>query len=49
MWADIKDIIVKTIISIQRELAHSYRLHQPADIENHMAFELLGFDIILDA
>lgn len=49
IWADIKDIIVKTMLSIQRELSHSYRLNQPADLENHMAFELLGFDIILDS
>ena len=27
MWFDIKDIIVKTMLSIQRELSHSYRMN----------------------
>jgi tubulin polyglutamylase TTLL6/13 len=31
MLSDIKDIIIKTMLSIQRELAHSYRVNQPAD------------------
>ena len=26
MWAEIKDIIIKTMLTIQPELAHSYRL-----------------------
>lgn len=49
MLNDIKDIIVKTMLSVQRELAHSYRMNQPTDVENRMCFELLGFDIMLDS
>jgi tubulin polyglutamylase TTLL6/13 len=50
-WEEVKsqiqDLCVKTILSIQRELAHSYRMHQPSD-ESGMCFELLGFDVLLD-
>ncbi len=49
MKADINDIIIKTLLTIQSDLAHSYRLNQPADSECLMCFELLGFDIILDS
>ena len=44
----IKDIIVKTMLSIQPDLLHNYRTCQPADRECSMCFELLGFDIIID-
>ena len=43
----IKDLILKTVLSIQHELSHSYRSVQPADSEARMCFELLGFDIML--
>lgn len=45
---EIKDVIIKTLISVQHELAHNYRACQPTDLENRMCFEILGFDIILD-
>ena len=48
LMGEIKDIVVKTILPIQQELAHNYRTCQPADQENLMCFEILGFDIILD-
>ena len=48
LMSEIKDIVVKTILPIQHELAHNYRTCQPSDIENLMCFEILGFDIILD-
>ncbi len=44
-----KDVIIKTVLSIQKDLAHSYRTNQPSDQEAHMCFELLGFDVILDS
>ena len=44
----IKDIVIKTLISIQPDLLHSYRTCQPGDIYNNMCFEILGFDIMLD-
>ena len=40
---------MKTLISVQQELSHSYRTSQPSDFENRMCFELLGFDVILDS
>lgn len=45
---EIDQIIIKTMVSVQQDLMHSYRANQPADLENRMCFELLGFDIILD-
>ena len=48
IMGEIKEVITKTLITIQHELAHNYRTCQPADLENLMCFEVLGFDIILD-
>lgn len=48
LLAKIKDIIVKTMLSIQPDLLHNYRTCQPADREFSMCFEILGFDILLD-
>jgi len=31
LWSGIKDIIIKTMLTIQPELSHSYRTCQPAD------------------
>ena len=42
------DMIVKTIITAQPNLSHMYRTCQPDDNENQMAFEVLGFDVMLD-
>jgi tubulin polyglutamylase TTLL6/13 len=47
--SQIKDIIVKTLISIQPDLVHHYRTSQPGDIYNNMCFEILGFDVIIDS
>lgn len=47
VWSEIKDIIIKTMLTIQPDLSHSYRTCQPADTESLMCFELLGFDILL--
>ena len=43
-----RDMIVKTLISIQPDLVHHYRTSQPSDIYNNMCFEILGFDILID-
>ena len=48
IMGEVKDIIIKTLITIQHDLAHNYRTCQPSDFENLMCFEILGFDIILD-
>lgn len=43
------DIIIKTLISIQPDLAHNYRMNQPNDKEGNMCYEILGFDIMFDS
>ncbi|KAF8822032.1 Tubulin-tyrosine ligase family protein [Cardiosporidium cionae] len=49
VMADIEDLAVKTIATIQPNLAHAYNSCQPDDLSNSMCFEILGFDIILDS
>lgn len=49
----IKDIIIKTMLTIQPDLVHNYKICRPREkdpkkFSNKMCFELLGFDIILD-
>ena len=44
----IYDIVIKTIISIQPKLLHSYNVLQPRSKEHDMCFEILGFDIFID-
>lgn len=46
---DIKETIVKSLITVQPSLAHTYRSCQPDDVENSMCFEILGFDIFIDS
>ena len=46
--AQMRDIVVKTLISVQPDLYHHYRASQPSDIYNNMCFEILGFDILID-
>lgn len=41
-------MIIKTLISAQTHLAQNYKSYQIDDYENSMAFEILGFDIMLD-
>ena len=47
--SDIKSVIIKTLCTVQPILCHTYRSCQPDDTENSMCFEILGFDIFLDA
>lgn len=44
----IKDIVVKTMVTSQPYLAHLYRSCQPEDTDNSMCFQVLGFDILID-
>ena len=46
IWAEIEEIVVKTIITVQPQLQHIYRSCQTK--EPDCCFELLGFDIMLD-
>lgn len=48
LWADISDMIVKTMCVAQPLLAHLYRSSQPNDPTNSICFQILGFDIFLD-
>ena len=41
-------MIIKTLISAQPNLAQSYKNYHTEDYENSLAFEILGFDIMLD-
>jgi len=45
----IKEIIIKTLCSVQPELSNSYRTSQPTDDHNDKCFEVLGFDILIDS
>lgn len=44
----IKDMIVKTVITGQPILSHEYKISQPDCLDNSMAFQILGFDILID-
>jgi len=46
IWKEIEEIVIKTIITAQPQLAHYYRSSQAK--EPDICFELLGFDIMLD-
>eukprot|EP00927_Polykrikos_kofoidii_P030286 TRINITY_DN26084_c0_g1_i1.p1 TRINITY_DN26084_c0_g1~~TRINITY_DN26084_c0_g1_i1.p1 ORF type:complete len:1050 (-),score=183.36 TRINITY_DN26084_c0_g1_i1:208-3357(-) len=48
LHAEIEDLVIKTLIAVQPSLSHFYHSCQPDDVENAMAFEILGFDVILD-
>ena len=45
---EIKDIIVKTLISGQPIVSEAFQHCQLDDFENSMCFEILGFDIMFD-
>ena len=38
IWRSISDMIVKTVISVQPILAHTYRTCQPDNLANNMCF-----------
>jgi len=44
----IKDVIMKTLFSVQPIIADSYKICQPFNYSNDMCFEVLGFDIMID-
>ena len=45
---EVKDIIVKTLITGQPELSHLYKSCQPECLDNSMCFQILGFDVLID-
>ena len=48
LWADIDEVIIKTLISAQSVLKHNYRACFPNHYRGSACFEILGFDILLD-
>ena len=49
MWGEIKDLIVKTVISAQPALAYNYRQALPAEQnDGYACFEILGIDVMMD-
>lgn len=47
--ANIKDVLIKTLITGEPSIKHMYRSCQPEDLENQLCFQILGFDIMLDS
>ena len=47
--ANIKDVLIKTLITGEPSIKHIYKSCQAEDIENQMCFQILGFDIMLDS
>ncbi|XP_069490698.1 tubulin polyglutamylase TTLL6 isoform X7 [Ambystoma mexicanum] len=48
IWADIEDVIIKTLISAHPIIRHNYSSCFPTHSMGSACFELLGFDILLD-
>ncbi|NXN90923.1 TTL13 polyglutamylase, partial [Rhinopomastus cyanomelas] len=48
LWADIEDIIIKTLISAHPVVKHNYQSCFPKHTAACACFEILGFDILLD-
>ena len=48
IWADIEDVIIKTLIVAHPTLKHNYRTCFPNHNRGSACFEILGFDIMLD-
>ena len=45
---EIKDMVVKTLITGQPYMNYMYKICQPEDTTNAMAFQILGFDVMID-
>ncbi|KAJ8304722.1 hypothetical protein KUTeg_018305 [Tegillarca granosa] len=48
LWADIDDVLIKTLISAHSVLKHNYRTCFPNHVKGSACFEILGMDILLD-
>lgn len=48
IWADIEDVIIKTLIAAHPILKHNYRSCFPNHNRGSACFEILGFDVLLD-
>lgn len=41
-------MVIKTVCSVQPMIAHHYKASQPEEFYQHMCFEILGFDFIIN-
>ncbi|XP_048376565.2 tubulin polyglutamylase ttll6-like isoform X2 [Stegostoma tigrinum] len=48
VWADIEDVIIKTLVSAYPILKHNYRTCFSSRLFGSVCFEILGFDILMD-
>ena len=48
LWGQIKQLVVKTLLSVQPHLAHVYHSLLGDDNVGFSCFEILGFDVMLD-
>ncbi|XP_072408936.1 tubulin polyglutamylase ttll6-like isoform X2 [Chiloscyllium punctatum] len=48
VWADIEDVIIKTLVSAYPILKHNYRTCFSSRLFGSACFEILGFDILMD-
>eukprot|EP00760_Papus_ankaliazontas_P033740 PhM_4_TR6708/c0_g1_i1/m.64661/K16582/TTLL6_13; tubulin polyglutamylase TTLL6/13 len=48
LWERVDNIVCKTLIAAQPQLAHTYTSTFPQDVDGRVCFELLGFDIMVD-
>lgn len=49
LWGDCQQLIAKTLIAVQPDLAHAYASCRPShDAHPFSCFELLGFDLLID-
>ena len=50
LWANITDVIIKTMICALPHVHHAYKMCRPGQTpgSDSVCFEILGFDIMLD-
>ena len=46
---NIRGIFIKTLSAVQPVMAHSYKSSRPINENLEVCFEILGFDIMIDA
>lgn len=46
---DIKELVIKTIITGHSQIHHIFKTNHPDDLENQMCYQILGFDVMIDS
>lgn len=49
VFQNMEEVIVKTLISVQSDIAAIYKRLQPNDFSANMCYEVLGFDVMFDS